>query len=53
MTLNAASTKPERLSVLAEAGIERAVFFLPTASRDDIERRLEAIDGAVATVRGA
>jgi len=47
VTISGASTKPERLARYAEAGIERAVFWVPPAGRDEIEPRIEQIlDGA-------
>ena len=47
VTISGASTKPERLGRYAEAGIERAVFWVPPAGRDEIEPRIEQIlDGA-------
>ncbi len=52
VTVNAASTKPERLARLVEAGVERAVFYLPSADLGAIEARLEAIDSALAVVGG-
>jgi len=50
VTVNAASTKPARLARLAEAGVERAVFYLPSAGSEAIEERLAAIESAVAAV---
>ncbi len=52
VTVNAASTKPERLARLLEAGVDRAVFYLPSADSGAIEARLEAIESALAVVGG-
>jgi len=46
VSLNASSTKPERLARYREAGFERCIFYLPAAGRDEIERRLERIESA-------
>jgi probable F420-dependent oxidoreductase len=43
VTISGASTKPERLARYAEAGIERAVFWVPPAGRDAIAPRIEQI----------
>jgi probable F420-dependent oxidoreductase len=43
VTINAASRRPERLARYAEAGVERAIFYLPSAGRDEIEQRLDAV----------
>ena len=43
VTLNAAPTRPERLARYAEAGVDRAVFYVPPAGREDIEPRIERI----------
>jgi probable F420-dependent oxidoreductase len=43
VTVNAAPSRPERLARYAEAGIERCVFFVPSASTDAVERRIERI----------
>jgi len=43
VSINAASRRPERLARYAEAGVERAIFYLPSAGRDEIEQRLDAV----------
>jgi alkanesulfonate monooxygenase SsuD/methylene tetrahydromethanopterin reductase-like flavin-dependent oxidoreductase (luciferase family) len=53
VTVNAASTRPERLERLVEAGVERAVFYLPSAGSEAIEARLASIGSAIATLRGS
>jgi probable F420-dependent oxidoreductase len=50
VTLNAATTNAARLARFVEAGVERAVFFLPSGGWDVIERRLEQIDAARAAL---
>jgi len=50
ITMNAMSTRPERVARHAEAGVERLVFYLPAADRDTIERRLERIDSGLKVV---
>jgi probable F420-dependent oxidoreductase len=46
VTINASPRRPERLARYAEAGIERAVFYLPSSGRDEIEKRLDDIQGS-------
>lgn len=46
VSLNAASTRPERLERYRDAGFERCIFFLPSAERGEVERRLERIEAA-------
>jgi len=43
VTINAAPTRPERLARYAEAGVERCVFYIPSAGRAEIEPRIERI----------
>jgi probable F420-dependent oxidoreductase len=43
VTISGASTKPDRLARYAEAGIERAVFWVPPGERAEIEPRIEQI----------
>jgi probable F420-dependent oxidoreductase len=52
VTVNNASTAPERLDLLERAGIERAVFHLPAAGADAVEARLERIEAGVRSLRG-
>jgi probable F420-dependent oxidoreductase len=47
ITLNASPTRPERLSRYAEAGVERALFYLPQGGSDELERRLERITESI------
>jgi len=44
VSLNAATSDPGRLARFAQAGVRRAVFYLPSGDRDAIERRLEKLD---------
>jgi probable F420-dependent oxidoreductase len=50
VTINAMSTKPERIAAFAEAGVDRLVFYLPSGTRDEIEQRLERIDDGLNVV---
>ena len=50
ITVNAMSTKPERIARYAEAGVERLVFYLPAAGADAIEQRLERIESGLRPV---
>jgi probable F420-dependent oxidoreductase len=43
VSINAAPRRPERLARYADAGVERAIFYLPSAGRDEIEQRLDAV----------
>jgi probable F420-dependent oxidoreductase len=43
VTVHGAPTRPERLERYREAGIERAIFHLPSGDRGEIERRLDTI----------
>ena len=52
VTLNASPTRPERLARYEEAGVDRCLFYLPSGSRDEIEVRLERIEGSIAELRG-
>jgi probable F420-dependent oxidoreductase len=52
VSINASSRRPERLARYAEAGIERAIFYLPSAGRDEIEQRLDAIQDSWRQVCG-
>jgi probable F420-dependent oxidoreductase len=42
VTLNAAPRRPERLARYIEAGVERAIFYLPQRDRAALEQRLDA-----------
>lgn len=41
VSLNAAPRRPERLARYAEAGVERAIFYLPQRDRAGLEERLD------------
>jgi probable F420-dependent oxidoreductase len=43
LAINASPRRPERLERYANAGVERAIFYLPSAGRDEIEQRLDAV----------
>jgi probable F420-dependent oxidoreductase len=43
LAINASPRRPERLERYVSAGVERAIFYLPSAGRDEIEQRLDAI----------
>jgi probable F420-dependent oxidoreductase len=43
VTINASPRRPERLERYAQAGVERAIFYLPSAGRDEIEQRMDAV----------
>ena len=47
ITINAMSTKPERIARYAEAGVERLCWYLPSGPDDEIERRLERIQSGL------
>jgi probable F420-dependent oxidoreductase len=52
VSINAASRRPERLARYAEAGIERAIFYLPSGGRDEIEQRLDDVQDSWLQVCG-
>jgi probable F420-dependent oxidoreductase len=52
VTLNASPRRPERLARYAEAGVERALFYLPSGPRDAIEKRLDDLESSISQVRG-
>jgi probable F420-dependent oxidoreductase len=52
ITLNIAPTDPRRLERYAATGVDRVVFEVPQVPRDGVERRLQAIAGAMAAVAG-
>ena len=52
VTVNAASTKPERLERLVNASVERAVFYLPSADEAQVEGRLAQIDAGIGSLAG-
>jgi probable F420-dependent oxidoreductase len=43
VSINASPRRPERLERYAQAGVERAIFYLPSAGRDEIEQRMDAV----------
>jgi probable F420-dependent oxidoreductase len=53
VTINASPRRPERLARYAEAGVERAIFYLPSAGRDEIERRLDDVQASWAQLTGS
>jgi probable F420-dependent oxidoreductase len=46
VTINASPRRPERLTRYAEAGVERALFYLPSAGREEIEARLDDVQAS-------
>jgi probable F420-dependent oxidoreductase len=52
VSINAASRRPERLARYAEAGVERAIFYLPSGGRDEIEQRLDDVQDSWLQVCG-
>jgi probable F420-dependent oxidoreductase len=53
LAINASPRRPERLERYANAGVERAIFYLPSSGRDEIEQRLDAIQDSWAQLTGA
>ena len=53
LAINASPRRPERLERYANAGVERAIFYLPSSGRDEIEQRLDAIQESWAQLTGA
>jgi probable F420-dependent oxidoreductase len=53
LAINASPRRPERLERYAAAGVERAIFYLPSADRDEIEQRLDSIQDSWRQVTGA
>jgi probable F420-dependent oxidoreductase len=47
VSVYAARSKPEVLEPLAEAGIERAVLWIPPVPRDELEPRIERLAGLI------
>jgi probable F420-dependent oxidoreductase len=43
VSINASPRRPERLERYAQAGVERVIFYLPSAGRDEIEQRMDAV----------
>jgi len=53
ITLNAAPRRPERLARYIEAGVERAIFYLPQRDQAALEERLDRDRELIAEVMGA
>ena len=53
VSINASPRRPERIERYAEAGVERAIFYLPSSSRDEIERRMDAVQDSWAQLMDA
>jgi probable F420-dependent oxidoreductase len=53
LAINASPRRPERLERYVSAGVERAIFYLPSAGRDEIEPRLDAIRDSWTQLTGA
>jgi probable F420-dependent oxidoreductase len=53
VTLYAAPAKTVRLERYAEAGVEGCIFLLPSAGMDEIEARLDWVQGAIAPLRAS
>ena len=52
VSINASPRRPERLARYAEAGVERAIFYLPSAGREEIEQRMDAVQDSWAQLTG-
>ena len=50
VTINAAPSRPERLERYALAGIERCVFYVPSAGPDEVEAKIARVLASAATV---
>jgi hypothetical protein len=46
ISINASPRRPERLERYAEAGVERAIFYLPSSGRAEIEERIDKIQAS-------
>jgi probable F420-dependent oxidoreductase len=53
LAINASPGRPERLERYANAGVERAIFYLPSAGRDEIEQSVDAIHDSWRQLTGA
>jgi len=53
LAINASPRRPERLERYANAGVERAIFYLPSSGREEIEQRLDAIHDSWTQLTGA
>jgi probable F420-dependent oxidoreductase len=52
ISINASPRRPERLERYAEAGVERAIFYLPSSGREEIEQRMDAVQASFLPVWG-
>jgi hypothetical protein len=52
VSINASPRRPERLERYAEAGVERAIFYLPSSGREEIELRVDAVQDSWLQVCG-
>ena len=52
VSINASPRRPARLERYAEAGVERAIFYVPSAGRDEIEQRMDAVQDSWVQVCG-
>ena len=53
VSINASPRRPERLERYAEAGVERAIFYLPSSARDEIEQRMDDVQESWAQLVGS
>jgi len=53
VSINASPRRPERLQRYAEAGVERAIFYLPSSGRAEIEERMDKVQESWAQLVGA
>jgi probable F420-dependent oxidoreductase len=53
VSINASPRRPERLQRYAEAGVERAIFYLPSSGRAEIEERMDKVQESWAQLGGA
>jgi probable F420-dependent oxidoreductase len=52
VSINAAPRRPERLERYAQAGVERAIFYLPSSGRAEIEERMDRVQASWLQVCG-
>jgi probable F420-dependent oxidoreductase len=52
ISINASPRRPERLERYAEAGVERAIFYLPSAGRAEVEERMDKVQESWAQLVG-
>jgi len=53
VSINVSPRRPERLQRYAEAGVERAIFYLPSSGRAEIEERMDKVQESWAQLVGA